>query len=66
MLAPETAMSEDIILTVDYHDRAGVVRRRDRASGREQVLTEIPTTAESLRRVVDRARRGTGRGGRVI
>lgn len=59
-------MSKDIILTVDYHDRACVVRRLDRATGREQVLTEIPTTAESLRRVVDQARREAGRGGRVI
>ncbi len=59
-------MSKDIILTVDYHDRACVVRRLDRATGREQVFAEIPTTAESLRRVVDRARRETGRGGRVI
>jgi transposase len=59
-------MSKDIILTVDYHDRACVVRRLDRATGREQVFTEIPTTAESLAQVVDRARREAGRGGRVI
>ena len=59
-------MSKDIILTVDYHDRACVVRRLDRATGREQVFTEIPTTAESLAQVVDRARREIGRGGRVI
>ena len=25
----ETAMSQDIILTVDYHDENGVTRRRD-------------------------------------
>jgi transposase len=59
-------MSQDIILTVDYHDRVCVIRRLDRGTGREQVLTEIPTTAESLGRVVDQARRELGRRGRVI
>jgi transposase len=58
-------MSKDIILTVDYHDRACVVRKLDRGSGREQVLTEIPTTAESLNQIVDQARREVGRRGRV-
>jgi transposase len=59
-------MSKDIILTVDYHDRACVIRRLDRGTGREQVLTEVPTTAESLKRVVDQARREAARRGRVI
>ena len=59
-------MSKDIILTVDYHDRACVVRRLDRGAGREQVLTEIPTTAASLGQVVDQARRDLGRRGRVV
>ena len=59
-------MSKDIILTVDYHDRACVIRRLNRSSGEEQVLTEIPTTAESLNKVVDQARREVGRRGRVI
>jgi transposase len=59
-------MSQDIILTVDYHDRSCVIRKLDRGSGREQVLTEIPTTAESLNQVVDQARREVGRRGRVI
>ena len=66
MLSPETAMSKDIMLTVDYHDRACVVRRLDRATGREQVLTEIPTTAASLRRVVDQAWCDVRRQGRVL
>src|SRR5262249_42758831 len=59
-------MSKDIILTVDYHDRACVIRRLDRGAGREQVLTEIPTTAASLGQVVDQARRDLGRRGRVV
>jgi transposase len=59
-------MSKDIILTVDYHDRACVVRWLDRGAGREQVLTEIPTTAASLGQVVDQARRDSGRRGRVV
>jgi len=59
-------MSKDIILTVDYHDRACVIRRLDRGADREQVFTEIPTTAASLGQVVDQARRDSGRRGRVV
>jgi hypothetical protein len=59
-------MSQAILLTVDYHDRACVIRRLDRATGREQVFTEIPTTAASLGQVVDQARRDLGRRGRVV
>jgi len=59
-------MSKDIILTVDYHDRACVIRRLDRGADREQVFTEIPTTAASLGQVVDQARRDLGRRGRVV
>jgi transposase len=59
-------MSKDIILTVDSHDRACVIRRLDRGAGREQVLTEIPTTTAALGQVVDRARRDSGRRGRVV
>jgi transposase len=59
-------MSKDIILTVDYHDRACVIRKLDRSSGREQVLTEILTARNSLKQVVDQARREVGDGGRVI
>ena len=59
-------MSQDILLTVDYHDRACVIRRLDRRAGREQVFTEIPTTAASLGQVVDQARRDLGRRGRVV
>ena len=59
-------MSQDIILTVDYHDRACVIRKLARGCGREQMLTEIPTTAESLSQVVDEARREVRRRGHVI
>jgi len=59
-------MSQDITLTVDYHDRVCVIRRFDHGTGREQLLTEVPTTEADLRRVVDQARRDAGRRGRVI
>jgi transposase len=59
-------VSQDITLTVDYHDRICVIRRFDHGTGREQLLTEVPTTEADLRRVVDQARRDAGRRGRVI
>jgi transposase len=59
-------MSQDIILTVDYHDRMCVIRRLDRATKRQQLLPEVPTTPESLNPVVDQARRDAGRRGRVV
>jgi transposase len=58
-------MSQDITLTVDYHDRMCVIRRLDTATKREQVFTNIPTTKEDLNRVVDQARRDAGRARRV-
>src|SRR5438128_3435617 len=58
-------MSQDITLTVDYHDRACVIRRYDHATRREQLLTEVLTTKEELLRVVDQARRDVGRHGCV-
>jgi transposase len=64
---PETAaVSHDITLTVDYHDRNCVIRRRDQATGREQLLTNVATTQEGINQVVDRARREAGPQGRVI
>jgi transposase len=59
-------MSQDIILTVDYHDRMCVIRRRDLATNREQVFAEVPTARENLNQIVDQARRDAGRRGRVI
>jgi hypothetical protein len=51
-------MSQDISLTVDYHDRACVIRRYDDATRREQLFTEVLTTREELLRIVNEARRG--------
>jgi transposase len=59
-------MSHDITLTVDYHDRNCVVRRRDQATGREQLFAKVATTPAEINRVVDQARREVGPGGRVI
>jgi transposase len=59
-------MSQDITLTVDYHDRNCVIRRFDQAQGREQLLAEVPTTAEDLLRVLERASRDVGPQGRVV
>src|SRR5438874_3603656 len=58
-------MSQHIILTVDYHDRACVVRRLDRGTGREQVFTEVLTTPEALNSIVNQARLAVGRQGRT-
>src|SRR5437868_10729898 len=61
----ETAMSEDILLTVDYHDQNCVIRRRGLRSGQEQSQT-VPTSDGDLLGVVRQARTAAGRGGRVI
>jgi len=53
-------MSKDITLTVDYHDRACVIRRYDHATRREQLFTEVLTTKEELLRIVEEARRDAG------
>ena len=50
-------MSKDITLTVDYHDRACVIRWLDRSTGKEQVFTEVLDDARRLSsRIVDQAR----------
>jgi transposase len=59
-------MPQDITLTVDYHDRNCVIRRLEVAQGREQLLSEVPTSQADLARVLDRARRDAGPGGRVV
>jgi transposase len=62
----ETTVSQDIILTVDYHDENCVIRRFDVQSGQEQLL-KVPTDAEHLLTIVERARGlAQARGGRVI
>jgi len=45
----------DIILAVDYHDGNLVVRQLDTGTG-EECLLKRPTTAQSIRRIVDDAR----------
>ena len=58
-------MSNDIALTVDYHDRACVIRWFDHGTGRDRVFTEVPTTKDGLNGMVGQARTAAGRGGRV-
>ena len=58
-------MGQDIVLTVDYHDRNCVVRRFRRATGEEQVRS-VETTADNLLRVVADARAEVGANGRVV
>jgi transposase len=59
-------MSQDITLIADYHDRVCVIRRFDHATSREQLFTNVPTTAEALKRIVEQARLDAGDAGRVI
>jgi transposase len=57
-------MNQDILLTVDYHDRNCVIRRLAAKSGDERVLT-VATTPEQLGQVVAEARALAGRRGQV-
>jgi transposase len=56
----ETAMSQDIILAVDYHDENTVVRQFDERTQIESVF-KVPSTAKALVEVADRARAQLGR-----
>jgi transposase len=58
-------MTQDILLSVDYHDQTCVIRRLDRGTGDEQLLS-VPTGPEAIAAVLDQARRAAGRRGRVI
>jgi len=58
-------MSKHIILTVEYHDRACVIRWFDHSAGRDEVFSEVPTTKEALNAMVEKARLATGRQGSV-
>jgi transposase len=58
-------MSKDITLSVDYHDRACVIRWLDHSTGKDQVFTEVLTTQEALNRIVDQARLAAGPKGHV-
>src|SRR6266545_4615686 len=61
----ETAMHQDIVLTCDYHDQTCVLRRLDRRTGTEQVLT-VPTTPADLAQVVATARAQLGPQGQLV
>jgi transposase len=65
VFSPETAMSKHITLTVDYHDRACVIRWFDHSVGRDQLFSEVPTTKEALNAMIEKARLATGRQGTV-
>jgi transposase len=58
-------MSNDITLTVDYHDRACVVRWFDHSTRRDQVFSEVPTTKRALNAMIEKARLAAGRDGQV-
>jgi transposase len=59
-------MSQDIMLTVDYHDANCVVRRRDLATGKES-LRKVATERSTLRDVMAGAvRESWARGGRAV
>jgi transposase len=59
-------MCQDIVLTVDYHDRNCVIRRLDRVTGEERVQT-VPTAQAELTGVLREAlAAAAARGGRVI
>jgi len=62
----ETAMSKDIILTVDYHDENCVIRRRDERTEEEEVCT-VATTPKNLLAVAEAAVKVVRRrGGQVV
>lgn len=50
----ETAMNQNIILVVDYHDTNSLIRKIDQATGAES-LSKVPTCAPALTAVVDQA-----------
>jgi transposase len=59
-------MSQDITLTVDYHDKNCVVRQLDLATGEECLMT-VPTAPADLERIVRQARAIVEpRSGRVV
>jgi transposase len=62
----ETAMCQDTILVVDYHDEHCVIRTMDCITG-NQSLCQVATTAPSLLAVVDQATaRARERGGKAV
>jgi transposase len=59
-------MRKDIILAVDYHQKACVVRQLNTATGEEKVMKDLPTRAPMIRGLLRDARRELAPGGRVI
>ena len=59
-------MTKDITLTVDYHDRACVIRWYDHSTQKDQVFAEVLSTKKSLNEIVDRACLAAGREGHVV
>ena len=59
-------MNQDIILTVDYHDRQCVIRHLDCLTAGQSV-SKVPTTAEALLQTAEESLSVAGpRGGRVV
>jgi transposase len=59
-------MGKDIILAVDYHQKACVVRRLNTATGEEKVLKNVPTRAPIIRGILREARAELACGGQVV
>ena len=59
-------MGKDIILAVDYHQKACVVRRLNTATGEETVLKDLATRPAMIRRLLRDAREDLAPGGRVV
>jgi transposase len=59
-------MTKDISLTVDYHDRACVIRWYDHSTQKDQVFAEVLTTKKTLNEIVERARLAAGPEGHVV
>jgi transposase len=59
-------MRKDIILAVDYHQKACVVRRLNTATGEEKVMKDLPTRAPMIRGLLRDARAELAPGGRIV
>jgi transposase len=59
-------MRKDIVLAVDYHQKACVVRRLNTATGEEKVMKDLATRAPMIRGLLRDARAELVPGGRVV
>jgi transposase len=59
-------MRKDIILAVDYHQKACVARRLNTATGQEKVMKDLPTRAPMIRGLLRDARAELTPPGRVV